>query len=300
MSEESFIDSNEKKTRARRRLIRLTRRAGLAAGLCGVLLTLAARAAAQETGDRPVLKRPPVETEETSADADRNLPQVMTVTTDPSWKAQNDRNRRLHAAVAAGELAIVKDLIVKGADVDAPNFYYGSVTPLFIAVEHGHTEIAEMLLDFGAKINARDDKRQTPLMRLDDDATPELAELLIKYGAKVRLVDEEGNNALILAARDARPEVLAVLIRHSDKIDARNDAGRTALMEAADADNLENVRALLDAGADARLKDKTGKTAFDLTTDREVEKLLKTISDFGFRISDFRRQNATDNRRRRI
>jgi len=73
-----------------------------------------------------------------------------------------------------------------------------------------------------------------------------------------------------------KPEVLQILINHGADIDARNGMGRTALMEAADADNLENVRALLVAGAAVSLKDNEGETAFDLTTDEEIEKLLES------------------------
>lgn len=180
----------------------------------------------------------------------------------------------LFAAVSAGEIEEVRNLLVRGERVNARDENYSNITPLFLAVENGSAEIAETLLNFGAKINVRDANRQTPLMRLDEDAAPELVNLLIKHGARANVSDKEGNTPLMLAARSVKPEVLQILLRHANDLNARNSAGRTALMEAADADNLENVRALLAAGADANLKDNDGETALGLTTGEEIETLL--------------------------
>ena len=189
----------------------------------------------------------------------------------------------LFTAVAGGEIEEVGNLLVRGARVNARDENYSRITPLFLAVENGSAEITETLLNFGARINARDDLRQTPLMRLDEDASVELVNLLIKHGARVNLLDKEKNTALIFAARSVKAEVLEILINHSADIDARNGAGRTALMEAADADNFENVRALLLAGADAGLKDEDGETAFDLTTNEEIKRLLESYGAPTFR-----------------
>ena len=45
-------------------------------------------------------------------------------------------------------------------------------------------------------------------------------------------------------------------------------------MEAASNDDLETVRLLLESGAEVNAKNKQGETAWDLTTDDEVEELL--------------------------
>jgi hypothetical protein len=181
----------------------------------------------------------------------------------------------LSTAVSDNSLEKLLSLIPGVANVNQKEKNYSNITALFLAVENGNAETAETLLNYGAKVNAKDNNKQTPLMRLDEDASVELVNLLIKHGAKVNLTDKDGNTALILAARSVTPEVLQVLITHTAALNAQNREGRTALMEAADADNLENVRALILAGADVNLKDNDGETAFDLTTDEEIEKLLE-------------------------
>ena len=185
-------------------------------------------------------------------------------------------SNELFKAISRNDMKQLSALLAGGADVNAKDSEYSEITPLFIAVEEGNVAAAELLLEFGAKVNARDDNNQTPLMRIDEDASPELLDLLFKYGANADLEDRAGNNALISAARSADPEILKILIRQTTRIDARNSKGRTALMEAADADLIANVRVLIEAGADLNLRDDYGDSAWDLTTDDEIEQLLES------------------------
>ena len=57
---------------------------------------------------------------------------------------------------------------------------------------------------------------------------------------------------------------------------AKNKLGRTALMEAAENDDLESVKLLLEAGAEVNARDKEGDSAWDLTSNDEIEQLLET------------------------
>ncbi len=181
----------------------------------------------------------------------------------------------LSLAVSNDDAEEVRNLIAGGANVNGKEEDSENITPLFLAVENGNTEIAEILLNFGAKINAKDKNKQTPLMRLDEDANAELVRLLIKHGAKLNITDDEGNTPLILAAKSASAEVLQILLDEGADINAQNKEGQTALMNAAYEDDLEKVKVLILAGADVNLKNKEDESAWELTTDDEVEKLLE-------------------------
>lgn len=182
----------------------------------------------------------------------------------------------LHRAVANNDLKEVKNLLALSENINSKDKNYGNITPLFLAVENGNVEIVQALLNFGAKINARNDDKRTPLMLLDEDATADLAGLLIRYGAKINLADAEGNTALILASRSVKPEILQLLLTHGANINAQNKEGQTALMSAADEGSAENVKVLLQAGANVNLKNKDGETALDLADSEEIENLLKS------------------------
>lgn len=189
----------------------------------------------------------------------------------------------LFQAVSENDLEEVKNLVARGENVNGREEDSDDVTPLFVAAENGNAEIAETLLNFGARVNARDENRQTPLMRLDRDASPELVRLLIRHDAKINVRDKEGNTPLILAAENASAEVLRILIDHGADVNAQNKEGQTALMNAAYEDDLEKVRILILAGADVNLKNKKDETAWDLTSDEKIGKLLES---HGAKISD--------------
>jgi ankyrin repeat protein len=67
---------------------------------------------------------------------------------------------------------------------------------------------------------------------------------------------------------------LQALIDAGADLNAQDENGQTSLMNAATYEDLEGVRALLLAGADVNLKNKEGDTAWDLTSETEIEELL--------------------------
>ena len=76
-------------------------------------------------------------------------------------------------------------LLRHGADVNysGPWAYYGQ-TPLHVAVEHGHTEIVRLLLDYDADTSRKDSKGRTPLARAEELGLPTIVEILKEHGAK--------------------------------------------------------------------------------------------------------------------
>lgn len=177
-------------------------------------------------------------------------------------------------AVDSDNLDEVHDLIIRGHNVNSREKRLNNITPLFIAVENGNIEMVQLLLNFRAKVNARDSSKQSPLMRLDYDATPELVDLLVRYGAKVNMVDSEGNTAIILAASSAKADVLEALIDAGADVRAANKEGQTALMEAASNGDVESVKLLIAAGSEINARNKDGESAWDLASNDDVRAML--------------------------
>ena len=71
----------------------------------------------------------------------------------------------IHSAVWNGDLEGVQAELDNGVDVDEKDDLWGR-TPLHIAAEEGHKEIAELFIAKGADVNAKTDAGVTPL----DDA----------------------------------------------------------------------------------------------------------------------------------
>ena len=58
------------------------------------------------------------------------------------------------------------------------------MTPLHIAADKGHKEIAELLIAAGADVNAKDKGGESPLDWAIEDNQTETADLLRKHGGK--------------------------------------------------------------------------------------------------------------------
>lgn len=124
-------------------------------------------------------------------------------------------DRPLNRAAARGDAAMVELLLQNGARADARGA--GGSTPLHDAVRGGHLDAADRLLQAGAKVDARDDENMTPLLlavRLPDVS---LARLLLQNGASPDAAG--GSDMLItpLLAAEKSPAAAAMtdLLRRS-------------------------------------------------------------------------------------
>ena len=98
------------------------------------------------------------------------------------------------------------------------------------------------------------------LMRVAGKGGPEIAEVLIENGAKVNFKGKDGASALTIAAEKGNLGVARVLLAKGADINIRTDHGDTALMYGAEYGQTEIVRLLLTTGADVTPKDLDGET----------------------------------------
>ncbi len=95
---------------------------------------------------------------------------------------------RLHAAAQKGDTVAVRQLLLEGYYVDARN--YQGMTPLHIAAEYGHAELAALLIAEGADIEAKSNLDHepfhgaTPLMLAEQSKYAAVVELLVSAGAE--------------------------------------------------------------------------------------------------------------------
>jgi len=88
---------------------------------------------------------------------------------------------QLLAATRKGDLATVKQLLDKGADVNTKTRY--DSTPLFFACERGYLEVAKLLIERGANLNVKDNfYNATALSWAMDKKHDAIVELLIDKG----------------------------------------------------------------------------------------------------------------------
>jgi ankyrin repeat protein len=117
----------------------------------------------------------------------------------PLYSAANERR-------GPGGGDIVRALIKGGADVNAADGVK-HCSALHMAARRGNVEIAAVLLDCGANIEARDSLGDTPLRRAVNLGQVEAAYLLLARGADAHSIGNKGLTPLLAAKTDAMKQI---------------------------------------------------------------------------------------------
>jgi ankyrin repeat protein len=143
-------------------------------------------------------------------------------------------------------ITLAQRLLEAGAKVDARD--YIRRTPLHLAAERGNVRLAQLLLNHGANINARDHQNSSPLHEACDQ--PAMTEFLLEHGAKPNYRTKSlGLTPLHFAALKKQPSVIRFLAKHGAKLDLKDEAGETPLAAAASKGDVASFELLLKLGA---------------------------------------------------
>ena len=143
-------------------------------------------------------------------------------------------------------------------------------TPLHLVAEEGYEEIAKLLIDNGADINAKDREWDTPLHLAAEKGNTELARLLIDKGADVNAKYKNDVNG----ALNQVVSYSGFSVRHTEKY------GSSPLHRAADAGYTELAGLLIDKGADVKAKDDMFKTPLDLAEKSGHKNTVKLLTEW--------------------
>ncbi len=119
-------------------------------------------------------------------------------------------------------------------------------TLLHLAAFFGQPEIAAMLLEAGADVNAeaRNTMRVRPLHSATAADQTQIALMLITHDADVNARQQGGFTPLHAAAQNGNLDLLRALLEHGAEVAARTDEGKTAEQYAREANKLQAVSLL--------------------------------------------------------
>lgn len=102
---------------------------------------------------------------------------------------KEELNNKLIKAIENNDIKLVKNLILKGADINFVFFneYNNSFTPLILSILYGNKEISNLLIEKGIDPNIKDNYSRTALLFALEKGYVEIAEKLIKKGANVNI-----------------------------------------------------------------------------------------------------------------
>ncbi|MEA5124090.1 quinoprotein dehydrogenase-associated putative ABC transporter substrate-binding protein [Xanthomonas floridensis] len=208
-------------------------------------------------------------------------------------------NQELAHALDAGDAVRAAWLLRHGADANTPNLL--GEPPLHQAIRNQEPDLVGLLLDAGARLDARDASGWTALMKAawanDADSVTRLVgkrapvdtvsgdgwsalDLAVSYadasvvqallaaGANVKRANAKGFTPVMFAVARDDPAILDALLARGADVGHANQAGVTALMLAAAAGREDVAKRLLAAGADPAARNRDGKTAATLAQDR--------------------------------
>ena len=164
---------------------------------------------------------------------------------------------------ANGSTQKVIDAINIGIDVNVKDT--DGDTALMRAVDYGHTEIVNALLQAGAEVNAERTgtwnsvlSGNTALVTAVTHGNVEIVKALLNAGADPNTEDVDHIPVLMIATREKdNIGIVKALLDAGANVNASDRFGVTAMMHAAYDGDMEIVKALLNAGANAN----AGKTA---------------------------------------
>ncbi|CAG0912187.1 unnamed protein product, partial [Cyprideis torosa] len=125
-------------------------------------------------------------------------------------------------------------LIQKGAEVNAKD--RRGKTPLLVATENNHHSVVEVLLANGGDLNIANEDERSPLHQAE---SAETAELLIQKGAEVNAKDRRGMTPLFVATDWNHYSVVEVLLANGADPSIANEDERSPLHQAESAETAE-------------------------------------------------------------
>ncbi len=214
----------------------------------------------------------------------------------------NDEDYFLQA-VKNGDAYQVQRLLKAGKNVDLETRYSDGFTPLMAAVKNGHLGVAEILLEHGAKVDARDNKGETALHGAIMTRNPAAVQVLLSCGANTTIRDRHGITSHLLAAflgsedifatlgsasAESEPQLRLILIAASGRIQGLDEmlkrvdpnagvAGFTALLAACYNNQIETAAVLLERGADVNAKTRNSRTALMFAAMKGNQLLLQLL-----------------------
>jgi ankyrin repeat protein len=207
----------------------------------------------------------------------------------------------LSSASWYGDLETVQLLLDYKADANTRSFINN--TPMhrlplgfqFLGVHHHSpqmlVDIARLLLEHGAEVNAQTTSGRTPLHDAAMFGQVEVARVFLERGANVGAEDEDGETPLHICGHGPgkmpfvtnyeKPEVVRMLLKRGADVGAKDNKGSTPLHAAAKSGMVEIVRVLLEHGANVGAEDNEGKTPFQIASAKGNGEITKLLSEHG-------------------
>ena len=184
----------------------------------------------------------------------------------------------LHKAVYFREIDTIKSLINAQTDVNSQDMPFKN-TPLILASFYGYADVAQLLFEYGAKVNVTNDKGFTPLHRACYSGHLNIVEWLLNCGADINAQDQiKGYTPAFHAYIKNNFVIVEFLINNNANIAVPNKNGYTPLHEICRLGDTDAIDFLINHGADVNAKDsKDGNTPLHIACSKGKLESVKLL-----------------------
>lgn len=194
-------------------------------------------------------------------------------TVEEAAEADEMAAKAIFDAARTGNLAKIKKLISKGANINARN--EGGTSLLHLAVAGGHIEIVKFLVASGADINERGRVNTRLLHTAVAYNHDKVAQFLIASGADINLPDNLGFTPLDYAIDyGSQTEISQILRKHGGML---KDPYRAEIMNAAAKGDLGRLKELAAEGVDFRVNDTRGRTPLHMAAKNSHKEVVEFL-----------------------
>ena len=204
----------------------------------------------------------------------------------PPGDAERLAYRGLFDAAAKGDAARIRALLAGGEKPDARRDGHGR-TPLHVAAHLSKLDAMRVLVEGGADPNAPEaDRYDIITIAAVANDLPTLRTAIQLGGNARNITSRYDGTALIAAAHLGHEAVVRMLISANAPLDHVNNLGWTALIESivlgdGGLRHTGTLRALLEAGANANLPDRQGRSPLTLARERRYADMVRLLEQRG-------------------
>jgi hypothetical protein len=185
--------------------------------------------------------------------------------------------QQLREAIESPDHEAVHQLLADGVDVNT--IFDQGLSPLQAAAGRFDSRLVKLLLDRGAKVNWRDFKDHSTLMRMAEKKPAAVAWELKSRNAGLGLLTSPAK--FLAQAEEQQLATIDYLLAAGAAVNQQNFKGETALMLAARAGNAHVLERLLKAEAQINSRDNEQRTAMDQARKASSRKCIALLKQAG-------------------